>query len=273
MPEGPEIRRAADRLEQAVAGQVAERVRFGLPHLVARGEELSGLRVLSVRPRGKALLTRFEGGRVLYTHNQLYGRWTTCAPGKVPATGRSLRVAIETPRRWALLYSASEIEVLEEDELDLHPFLARLGPDLLEPDTTPRLLRRRLVERRFRGRALAALLLDQSFVAGTGNYLRSEVLHFAGLRPEQRPRDLDDEQLARLARELRAVTRRSYRTGGITELAAVAREARAAGQPRRQYRHAVFGRAGRPCRRCGTTIERMLVGGRRLYLCSTCQVG
>lgn len=273
MPEGPEIRRIADRLEAAIAGQVAERVAFSLPRLAAHGGELSGRRVLSVRPRGKALLTRFEGELVLYTHNQLYGRWYVCAPERPPRTGRTLRVSIETPKRWALLYSASDIELHEERDLDRHPFLRKLGPDLLDAATTPALLRRRLGDGRFRGRALGSLLLDQGFVAGIGNYLRSEILFFAGLPPARRPRDLDPDELAVLARAMRSVTLRSYRTGGVTELADQARRARTSGQPRRLWRHAVFARGGQACRRCGTEIRKSYVASRPFYRCATCQPG
>ena len=271
MPEGPEIRRVADRLSSAVAGQVAERVAFGQPHLAVHGDELSGRKVLSIRPRGKALLTRFEGELVLYSHNQLYGRWYTCAPDRPPKTRRTLRVAIETPKRWALLYSASDIEVLHEGELSQHAFLSKLGPDLLDEETTPRILRRRLEDDRFRRRNLGGLLLDQGFVAGIGNYLRSEILFFAGLRPEVRPADLEPEQRARLARTMCTVIQRSYRTAGVTETTAEARRAKAAGEPRRFWRHAVFGRPGRPCRRCDAKIQRLTVASRRLDLCPRCQ--
>jgi len=271
MPEGPEIRRAADRIAEAIAGRRADAVRFGLERLRVHEAELSGRTVESVEPRGKALLTRFEGGRVLYSHNQLYGKWYVCKPGRPPRTNRTLRVAIETEERWALLYSASEIEVLDESELGGQPFLARIGPDVLAPDTTPKRLRARLRDKRFQGRALGGLLLDQGFVAGLGNYLRSEILFFTGLRPEARPKDLDDGQIAALARAIREVTRRSYRTAGLTELADFVKRAKDAGEPRRQYRHAVFARAGRRCRRCQTVIRKVDVGSRRLYLCPVCQ--
>jgi len=271
MPEGPEIRRVADQLAQAVVGREAEAVRFGLPGLRRHEAELSGLRIEAVEPRGKALLTRFEGGRYLYSHNQLYGKWYVCRPGRPPRTQRSLRVAIETSEAWALLYSASEIEVLGEEQLATQPFLARIGPDVLAPGTTPRLLRARLRHARFAGRALGGLLLDQGFVAGLGNYLRSEILFFSGLTPGARPRELDDEQLGRLARAARSVTLRSYRTGGVTEELVRSRQAKNAGEPRRSWRHAVFGRAGDACRRCGTPIQRVVVGGRRLYRCARCQ--
>ena len=273
MPEGPEIRRLADRLADAIVGQTAERVRFDLPRLAGHEGELDGRRVESIEPRGKALLTRFENDRILYSHNQLYGRWYVTAPGKLPKTGRSLRVAIETPKRWALLYSASDIELLHPGDLEFHPFLASLGPDLLDARTTPAKIRTRLVSRRFRGRALGGLLLDQGFLAGVGNYLRSEILFFAGLRPEARPKDLSDDDVAKLARAARTVTLRSYRTGGVTEEPEPMKRAKAAGEPRRSWRHAVFNRAGATCRRCSSVIQKLSIAGRRLYVCTECQGG
>ena len=273
MPEGPEIRRIADQLERAVVGCTADRVWFEQKHLKPYASELTGRRVVSIRPRGKALLTRFEEDLFLYSHNQLYGRWYTVQPERLPRTNRTLRVAIETPRRWALLYSASDIEVLHEGELSEHPFLAKLGPDLLDEQTTPKKIRERLAEPRFRGRALGSLLLDQGFVAGIGNYLRSEILFFTGLRPNARAKDLASEQLADLSRVMRKVIQRSYQTGGLTEVASEVRKAKAAGEKRRHYRHAVFARGGLPCRRCGAKIQRSMVASRQFYLCPNCQPG
>ena len=272
MPEGPEIRREADRIAEALVGERLERVRFGLPRLRHHGKGLKGAKVESVTSRGKALLTRFEGGPVLYSHNQLYGKWVVCAAGKPPATNRSLRVALEGPERWALLYSASEIEVLPEEDLAEHPYLAKLGPDLLDQATTPARIRKRLDQKAFRNRSLGALLLDQGFLAGVGNYLRSEILFFAGLRPDHRPADLDDDEKARLAKAAREVTRRSNKTGGLTEEPAVVKAGKAAGLRRGQLRFAVFSRAGTACRRCERRVIRQEVAGRRLYLCPDCQV-
>lgn len=271
MPEGPEIHLVADKLAKAIAGRRAERVRFGLERLEPYEGELTGRRILGVEAHGKALLTRFEGDRTLYSHNQLYGRWYVCKPGRPPKTGRSLRVAIETADQWALLYSASEIEVLHADEVPYHPFLASLGPDLLHKKTTPALIRKRLRSRRFERRALGSLLLDQHFLAGVGNYLRSEILFFSGLRPDARPKDLSDDEIQRLAATARTITKRSYRTRGVTEEADYAAQAKREGEPRRHWRHAVFARDGHPCRRCEASVRRVTSAGRRLYFCSVCQ--
>ncbi|MFY8123169.1 MAG: DNA-formamidopyrimidine glycosylase family protein, partial [Silanimonas sp.] len=73
MPEGPEIRRAADELAEAIVAAPIVHAELNLPTLSKRAGSLVGQRVVSITPRGKALLTRFDHGLTLYTHNQLYG--------------------------------------------------------------------------------------------------------------------------------------------------------------------------------------------------------
>ena len=270
MPEGPEIRRAVDRIAKAVAGRTARRVEFAFERLKPHEDALSGRRIRAVEARGKAVLVRFAGDRTIYSHNQLYGRWFVRPAGRLPKTRRSLRLAIHTRERSALLYSASEIEVLADSELDDHPYLARLGPDPLDPALKPTAVARRARERRFRLRSFAALLLDQGFLAGIGNYLRSEILFFAGLHPRRRPADCTQAELARFGRTALTVTRRSYRTGGITNPRRQAAALRRQGLPRREYRHAVFGRDG-ACRACQTPIVKRSLAGRRAYFCPVCQ--
>ena len=187
MPEGPEIRREADRLARVLVDRPCEEVWFAFAHLQTWGSILTGCRVRGVEPRGKALLTRFDGGVNVYSHNQLYGRWYVVPRGREPTTNRQLRFAMHTATHSALLYSASEIEVLRDDELAGHAFLQKLGPDVLRAEVTPGDVTARLRSRRFAGRSLGALLLDQSFVCGLGNYLRSEILFVARLDAAQRP--------------------------------------------------------------------------------------
>ena len=183
MPEGPEIRRAADRLAIAVVGQPLRHAEFAFPDLKRFERDLIGHRIEAITPRGKALLTRFDHGWTLYSHNQLYGVWKTVAPGERPATSRSLRVALETASNAILLYSASDVSMWRSDEVEAHPFLRTLGPDVLDPVLEAATVAERLQSAAFRNRALGGLLLDQGFLAGMGNYLRAEVLFDAGLHP------------------------------------------------------------------------------------------
>ena len=79
MPEGPEIRLAADRIEEVLAGRVVESISFGLPRLRRYARVLRGQRVLALETRGKALLTHFDNDWTIYSHNQLYGEWRVVA--------------------------------------------------------------------------------------------------------------------------------------------------------------------------------------------------
>lgn len=271
MPEGPEIRRAADRLRRAVEGDVARDVRLLLPAIARFERRLRGRVVESIAPRGKALLTRFEGGLTLYSHNQLYGRWVVSRGDAEPRTTRSLRVLIGGARATIRLYSASDIAVLDDAGLARHPYLARLGPDLLNAGTTPELVGARLAESRFAGRSLSALLLDQGFVAGIGNYLRSEMLFVAGVAPERRPRDLGSEERTRLAEAVVRIGRQAYRLAGVTNDPDRAARMKLEGVDFEGRRFHVFDRAGLPCHDCGEPVERIEAGSRRLYVCRTCQ--
>ncbi|MEO1696473.1 MAG: endonuclease VIII [Planctomycetota bacterium] len=271
MPEGPEIHRAKDRIARAITGQRAELVEFGLEKLRPWDAQLTGARVTSVEARGKALLTRFDVGVAVYSHNQLYGRWYVNRSGTYPKTGRSLRLEIRTPKKSALLYSASDITVLRPEDEPGHPYLKKLGPDALDPRVTEDELLMRFEDRRFSGRQLGALLLDQGFVSGLGNYLRTEILWWSGLHPSWRPKDLGFDESAALAHWILDVTRQSYRTAGITDCMLRADSAKLAGEARRDYRHATFAREGQGCRECGTRIEKIEVASRRLYICPACQ--
>jgi endonuclease-8 len=256
-----------------LAGRAIAALTFAFPNLQPWERRLRGKRVASVDTVGKHMLVRFEHGVRIYSHNQLYGRWFVRDRDDYPKTRRSLRLALHTRDHSALLYSASDIEVIQAHDLDQHPRLRNLGPDPLDRGLSVRACRARAADARFAGRSLAALLLDQSFFAGLGNYLRSEILYQARLHPALRPRDCSAAQIEGLARAIRDLPRRSYKTGGITNDPARVRALRKTGVSRSAYRFHVFGRDGEPCYRCSAPIERQTLAGRRAYFCPACQSG
>lgn len=279
MPEGPEIRRAADDIAAALVGKRIV-ARFAFPRLQAFEPLLHLRQVTSVTARGKAMLIGFEpvGGRVLtiYSHNQLYGEWQIVSRedyGLLLKTGcsRQVRLALFAEERAALLYSASEIEVLQGEALESHPYLARLGLELLDPAIDASTVRAHLDAPRFARKNIAALLLDQRFFAGVGNYLRSEILFGARIPPHLALGDLNDGQRQALATTALDMTRQSYRTGGITIAPELASQLKARGWSYRRYRHWVFDRDGQDCHRCGDSIVRAVWAGRSLFLCRHCQ--
>ena len=112
MPEGPEIRRAADQLAAAMVGKPLTEVWFAFPALKTYEPALMGETIDAFETRGKALLTHFSNGLTLYSHNQLYGVWRVVPSGTEPNTSRQLRVRLGNADRAILLYSASDIELL-----------------------------------------------------------------------------------------------------------------------------------------------------------------
>jgi endonuclease-8 len=271
MPEGPEIKQAADKIAIAIVQQPLTGIFFAFDHLKPYEEILVGHQVTSVKPRGKALLTRFQNQLSIYSHNQLYGKWVIRAVHSYPTTNRQLRLALHTQKKSALLYSASDIEVLTDEQVATHPFLSRLGLDVLDESTTVEQVQERLLDKRFARRGLAGLLLDQQFLCGLGNYLRSEVLFVAGVHPTLRPVDCTVEQIAKLATAAIAISRQSYQTHGITNDLDIVAMLKQQGYLRRAYRHFVFSRNGQPCFVCGTEILKATLAGRRLYYCPMCQ--
>lgn len=262
MPEGPEIRRAADSLETAIAGKPLTCVWFAFNELQRQAPALVGQRVIRIETRGKAMLTHFSGGMTLYSHNQLYGVWRVAEPGSPADARRSLRVRLETAERAILLYSASDIALFNDEQLKTQPFLTRIGPDVLDGALTKNDVKARLASPSFRGRALGGLLLDQGFLAGPGNYLRAEILWAARLLPTRSVRTLNDEELDSLAYECLAIARLSYKTRGTVD------ENHRHGA---LFRFKVFHREGKPCKRCGTPIKRGMVNSRPFFWCPGCQ--
>ena len=271
MPEGPEIRRAADKIEAVLKNKTVERIQFGLPRLTKFTQSLNGSKVLSLETRGKALLTHFDAGYTIYSHNQLYGVWKVVKRDKLPKTNRQLRLAIHTDKHSALLYSASDISVWETACIEDHPFLKRIGPDILNPNLTWRTVAERIQSKAFAGRALNALYLDQAFLAGLGNYLRSEILFIAGINPGQKARDLTKGQIGKLARATLDISQRSYAMAGVTLPERQYKAMRQQGVTYGKARFYVFGRAGQPCRQCDKKIRRTDANSRRIYTCPTCQ--
>jgi endonuclease VIII len=272
MPEGPEIKRAADAIAQVLEGKTIESAALKHPSLQGMEKYIEGHTVTGVETRGKALLTHFSSNRTMYSHNQLYGVWKVTANGEAPRTNRALRVGLHTNDHSALLYSATDISLWDTSNVNEHPFLARLGPDLLADGLTAEDLTARLVNPEFENRRLASLYLDQKFIAGVGNYLRSEILFFAGVNPLVKPKALHLKAKKRLARNTLTIGQRSYRTGGITlPKKLVPKNPKQGGRYYERDRFAVFARAGKPCRTCRTPVEKAVLASRRIYWCPTCQ--
>lgn len=272
MPEGPEIWRTADTLTKALQDKTINDLYFSFDELKEYESKLKGQRIRNVEARGKALVTFFEDDLAMYSHNQLYGKWMIRDAGQEPDTNRSLRVAIHNGEKSAYLYSASEIEMLDQSEVERHPYIKKLGPDVLHPDTTFEDILAQFMSDEFKNRKLTTLLLDQGFVSGIGNYLRSEIMFYAKVDPRKKLREYSDDQKEALAKATYKLTTRSYETGGITNDPEIVEALERENAKRGDIRFFVYKRTDDRCHKCGSIIEEEKTGGRKIYFCPSCQL-
>jgi endonuclease VIII len=274
MPEGDTLFRTARTLNRALAGRAVTAFETVLPALarVDHDHPIAARTVVGVRSVGKHLLIEFTGGLFLRTHMRMNGDWHIYRPGERWRRPRSaMRVVIATDEFVAVAFGVPVAEFVAARDLERHVELGALGPDLLDERFDAGEAARRL---RARPHAdLAEVLLNQRVMAGVGNVFKSEVLFVAGLDPFRAVGSLADEQVTRLvavARDLlRANVFDAARAGAAT-WGGYRRTTRSAHPDARLW---VYGRSGRPCRRCGTPIAYRKQGAnaRGTYWCARCQ--
>ncbi|MGV9990628.1 Fpg/Nei family DNA glycosylase [Streptomyces sp. NPDC003374] len=261
MPEGDTVWQAARRLHDALAGKVLTRSDFRVPKYAT--VDLSGRTVLDTVSRGKHLLTRFEGGLTLHSHLRMEGAWKVYGHGERFRGGpaHQIRAVLATADRAAVGYRLPVLELLRSSEEERA--VGHLGPDLLGPDWDPDLALANLLADP--GRRLGEALLDQRNLAGIGNIYKSELCFLLGVTPWLPVGALPADRAAKLpalAKRLLEVNRDRVvrRTTGL-----------------RNQDLFVYGRAPRPCLRCGTSVRVADQGDgsqeRPTYWCPSCQAG
>jgi endonuclease-8 len=264
MPEGDTIFRAARTLHAALAGRVVTSFETALATLdrVDQDRPLAGRTIRQVRSLGKHLLVHFSGDLVLRTHMRMSGSWHVYRPGERWQRPRAaMRIVISTSEYVAVAFDVPVAEFLTEARLARHSGLRALGPDLLADSfSVPAALER--LRARPDG-TIAETLLDQRVMAGVGNVFKSEALFVAGVRPLRLVSALSDEEVGRVVEAARTLMRANVHRGG--------RRTTRMMNPNAMLW--VYGRGGRPCRRCGTPIEscKQGVDARGTYWCPRCQ--
>lgn len=256
MPEGDTVFRTARRLEEALVG--AEVTRFDIRVPRAATVDLTGQPVRASLARGKHLLLRI-GDTTLHSHLRMDGAWLTYRPGerwRHPAF--KVRAIVGTSRSEAVGIDLAEIEVVptrDEEQLVGH-----LGPDPLGAEWDAAEAARRLSTDT---RSIHVALLDQRNVAGFGNEYAAELLFLRGILPTRPAPEVDVPALLDLGvRTIRANRDRRHRTF--------------TGVDRPGQGTWVYGRDRKPCRRCGTLIQRGELGAdptreRITFWCPVCQ--
>ena len=257
MPEGDVVWRTARQLDEALTGRVLTRSDFRVPRFATA--DLTGRRVTGTVSRGKHLLTRVDGGLTVHTHLKMEGSWRIRPAGGYPPGDHRIRLVLGNDARQALGYRLGIVELLKTEHEPRT--VGHLGPDLLGPDWDAAEAVRRL--QADPARPVGEALLDQRNLAGLGTVYLAETLFLRGVDPGRPVGSVEDlRALADLGHRLLDANKERF--GHVTT-----------GDTRPGREHWVYGRAGRPCRRCGTLIkkgEQGPAGQERVrFWCPNCQ--
>jgi endonuclease VIII len=257
MPEGDVVWRTARQLHDALAGRVLVRSDFRVPRFATT--DLSGRAVTETVSRGKHLLTRVEGDITVHTHLRMDGSWRIGPAAGYPPRDHRVRLVLANSQWQAVGRQLGVVEVVRTSQESRA--VGHLGPDLLGPDWDRDEAVRRLAADP--ARAIGEAVMDQRNLAGIGNLYKAETLFLRGVSPWRLVGEVGElPGLVELAQRL--LDANKERIGQV-----------ATGNPARGEQTWVYGRAGQPCRRCGTAIRRADQGPvaeeRATFWCPACQ--
>lgn len=270
MPELPEVETVVRELRPHLLGRRIGDVNVNWARTIAIPAEdvarfragVCGREIVGLGRRAKFVIMALDDGQHLLFHLRMSGRLVIAPHGQ----SQHLRVRFDLAGGGALYFydqrKFGRVWLVDDPEL----VVGSMGPEPLAETLT--LEQFRALFHRRRG-MIKPLLLNQRFLAGLGNIYTDEALFRAGLHPQRRADTLSEAELERLHRAIQEVLDQALAHHGTTFDGIFVRPQGEEG--RQQEGLLAYGQAGRPCVRCGTSIERIVVAGRGTHLCPRCQ--
>lgn len=272
MPELPEVENVRRSLETLIVGKTIASVDVRLPRIIRTPDdvvrfatELQGGTISEVRRRGKHLLFEIPP-YLLVSHLRMEGQYRLAMTGDEMATHTHIifQFTDGTELRYRDVRQFGTMDLVVPP-VNLPPGLQSLGPEPFDETLDKRTFHQVLKRR---NAPIKAVLLDQTTIAGLGNIYVDEALFAAHIHPERPANRLTPKQAGELLRTIRDVLERAIEAGGSSIKTYVNGYGRHGGF---QMELNVYGRAGEPCRHCGTPIEKSRVAGRGTHVCRKCQ--
>lgn len=267
MPEGHTLHRLARLHAKRYAGH---KVSVSSPQgrFAREAAALDGQVLERAEAYGKHLFHHYGPLGSVHIHLGLYGSFAEAELPEGPAVGQ-VRMRIAGPTHWTDLRGPTRCELITPAEA--RAIVARLGPDPLRRNADPERAFQRIARAKT---SIAALLMDQSVLAGVGNVYRAELLFRHGIPPVTPGRAIDRELWGELWTDLVQLMRHGVRVGRI-DTVRPEHLPEVTGRAPREDRHGgevyVYRRAGQPCHVCGTEIALAELVARKLYWCPACQ--
>lgn len=286
MPELPEVETVVRGLNRLILKKKITQVKHDWPKSFPNLEKdvndfMIGAEIFKVQRRGKAIIIKLNNGWALVTHLRMTGQivyrgeenWGAGHPNDDflnDLPNKSTRVEIDFEDQTKLFFNDQRkfgyMKLLPEPEIEELSFFQKLGPEPLEDNFTVEIFKERLLKKK--NSLIKPTILDQSVIAGVGNIYADEALWRAKIHPETRIKDFLNVDFKNLHESIRFVMNKSIEKGGSTD-----RNYVNADGSRGNYLEyaAVYHKNGQPCKRCGTEISKIRVGGRGTHFCKNCQ--
>jgi formamidopyrimidine-DNA glycosylase len=276
MPELPEVETVVRDLY--TAGLIGRTIRaitlrwhrtLDRPSIEEARLRLVGESIVGLGRRGKYILIHLSNGETLIVHLRMTGQLDVQRADSPLDPHHHMTLTLDDgselrfrdTRKFGRFYLVA----------DPAEVIGGLGPEPIDGDFTLEMLKARLTNRH---RQLKPLLLDQSFVAGLGNIYVDEALWRAKLHPERTSDSLSEAELEALYEAMRTVLEIGIRNSGTSLGEGSTNYLSVAGRRGENKENLqVFRRTGLPCPRCGTPIQRLVVGQRATHICPVCQSG
>jgi len=270
MPELPEVEFAARALSRWLEGRTIERA-AAPESRIFRGSDrraferdLQGRTLQRVDRRGKILLLSFDRDVGLVSHLGMTGKWVRRGPDDPRPGHTRARLAL---RGDGIVYYDDQrlfgrLAIHPAHALLELPEVRALGPDPLVDGVDPKRLHERLQRT---SRSVKVAIMDQAVIAGIGNIQATEALFRARIHPARVASTLSPAEVRALAKGIEDSIADTLRQAGDGDDITYVEEPGAANP------FVVYGRKGKPCPRCRTLIETIVLGGRTSAFCPHCQ--
>ncbi|MBE4908235.1 DNA-formamidopyrimidine glycosylase [Bacillus luteolus] len=273
MPELPEVETVRRTLAQLVLGKKIEEVRVLWPKMVKKPAEaeqfidaLKGQTIHEISRRGKFLKfilddyvlvshLRMEGRYGLYSNDEPYDKHTHVF----------FTFTDNTELRYKDVRKFGTMHLFKKGVEEMEMPLSQLGPEPFSEEFTEKVLKEGLMKT---NRKVKVALLDQKIVVGLGNIYVDEALFRAGIHPEREANSLKPKEIKKLHQEIVSTLQEAVNKGGSTIRSYVNTQGEIG---MFQLELFVYGRKAEPCKHCGTSLEKIVVGGRGTHFCPKCQ--
>jgi len=303
MPELPEVQTVVSELNRKLRNKKIKRIAVNTakvisigPHTVSNirqvGQDkvdlfvkmLTGRKFLSVRRRAKLLIFNLDGPLSVLVHLKMTGQFIyedkklrTVTGGQYRIINKLTAPLVKLPSKYthvifyftdrSVLYyndvrQFGYLKLVSDDEIEHVKELQKYGPEPLSKKFTLEILHQ-AIKRRARS-PIKLILMDPTVVAGIGNIYSDEILYHAKIRPTRLAGSIKPQELAAIYKYVPIVLKKAIKYKGSSVGDFVRTDGKWGSMGKHHY---VYGRASLPCKRCGTMIQSVKLGGRTSCFC------